>query len=141
MPFCTSPADRTGGFIPVPNGGYFACSRALSAAESYRSLWPVLAEPWVRRQWPGDRPVACHRDGAAPRGSPPGRGTTRLSETRARPPRMAYRLRVKAGQEVMSQGSDLIGEHVPAREVPVLAVADEGVVVPAGDDRLEREVR
>lgn len=54
---------------------------------------------------------------------------------------MAYRLRVKASQEMVSQGSDLIGEDVPAREVPVLAVAGEGVVVPAGDDRLEREVR
>lgn len=64
-----------------------------------------------------------------------------MDETRGRPPRMAYRLRVKAGQEMVSQGSDLIGEDVPAREVPVLAVADEGVVVPAGDDRLRREVR
>jgi hypothetical protein len=54
---------------------------------------------------------------------------------------MAYRLRARAGQEVVSQGPDLIGADVPAREVPVLAAADEGVVVPAGDDRLEREVR
>jgi hypothetical protein len=68
-------------------------------------------------------------------------GDRRLNEARGGPPRMDYRLRVGASQEMVPQGSDLLGEDVPAREVPVLAVAGEDIVGPAGDDRPEREVR